>query len=48
MLKKDKNYIIYSSGINYYSDNISECLQQMELISDEIIKIFPDSLTTKN
>ncbi len=46
--KKDKKYIIYSiSGINYYSDNISECLQQMELISDEIIKIFPDSSTTK-
>ena len=46
--KKDKKYIIYSiSGINYYSDNIDKCLQQMELISDDIIKIFPDSSTTK-
>ena len=46
--KKDKKYIIYSiSGINYYSNNIDKCLQQMELISDDIIKIFPDSSTTK-
>ena len=46
--KKDKKYTIYSiSGINYYSDNIDKCLQQMELISDDIIKIFPDSSTTK-
>ena len=38
--KKDKKYIIYSiSGINYYSNNIEKCLQQMELISEEIIKI---------
>ena len=46
--KKDKKYTIYSiSGINYYSNNIDRCLQQMELISDDIIKIFPDSSTTK-
>ena len=46
--KKDKEYIIYSiSGINYYSDNIDKCLQQMELISDEIIKIFLDPSVTK-
>ncbi len=45
---KDKEYIIYSiSGINYYSDNIDKCLQQMELISDEINKIFTDSSVTK-
>ncbi len=46
--RKDKKYIIYSiSGINYYTENIDKCLQEMKSISDEIVKIFPDSSITK-
>ena len=45
---KDNKYIIYAiSGINYYVNNIDRCKKQMELISAEIIKIFPDSTITK-
>jgi hypothetical protein len=45
---KDKKYIIYSiSGINYYTNNIGKCKKQMELISAELIKIFPNSSNTK-
>ncbi len=46
--RRDKKYIIFSiSGINYYTENIDKCLQQMKSISDEIVKIFPDSSITK-
>ena len=45
---KDKKYIIYSiSGINYYKNNIDKCNKQMELISAQLIEIFPDSTITK-
>jgi predicted MPP superfamily phosphohydrolase len=41
---KDKKYIIYSiSGINYFDNNISKCKEQMKLISNELIKIFPNA-----
>lgn len=46
--KKDKNYIIYSiSGINYYNKDIDRCINQLEQISNEVNKIFPDSSNTK-
>ena len=46
--KKDKNYIIYSiSGINYYNKDIDRCMNQLEQISNEVNKIFPDSSNTK-
>jgi len=45
---KDKKYIIYSiSGINFYNNNIDKCNKQMELISAQLIEIFPDSTITK-
>ena len=45
---KDKKYILYSiSGINYYNNNIDKCNKQMELISTQLIEIFPDSTITK-
>ena len=45
---KDKKYIIYAiSGINYYSNNIDRCKRQMELVSAEVVKIFPDTTITK-
>ena len=45
---KDKKYIIYSiSGINFYNNNIDKCNKQMELISAQLIEIFPDSIITK-
>ena len=41
---KDKKYIIYSiSGISYFDNNISKCKEQMKLISNELIKIFPNA-----
>ena len=41
---KDKKYIIYSiSGISYFDNNISKCKEQMKLISNELIKIFPNT-----
>lgn len=45
---KDNKYIIYSiSGINYYENDIKKCIGQVETISTELIKIFPESSITK-
>ena len=45
---KDKKYSIYSlSGIIYFADKIDKCREQMQIISDDLIKIFP-SATNQN
>ena len=45
---KDKKYIIYSiSGIIYFPNNINKCKERKELITSELIKIFPDASITK-
>ena len=45
---KDKRYIVYSiSGINYYENDVEKCIRQVEIISAELIKIFPESSITK-
>ena len=45
---KEKGYIVYSiSGINYYENDVEKCIRQVEIISAELIKIFPESSITK-
>ena len=45
---KDKQYLIYSiSGINYYEDGIERCKKQLETITNDLVKIFPDASISK-
>ena len=45
---KDKKYFVYSiSGINYYENDVEKCKRQVDLISTELIEIFPDASILK-